>query len=97
MSTIVLDPELTISYVSELKDRFLSTLEQERDVTLDVSQVVEFDGAGLQLLISLKKWCRKHNKTMRIEKHSDSVSSVLALIGADVFFGDPIIMQEQGA
>ncbi|MGZ8158847.1 MAG: STAS domain-containing protein [Methylobacter sp.] len=94
-SLVVIEGELTIYTVSELKDKLLSGLSANEELELDLSKVDEFDGAGLQLLVMLKKQAAALGKALRFTDHSPVVLNLLDLSGLAGFFGDPLLIVHQ--
>lgn len=85
---IVIDGELTIYTAMELKAKFLASLLKNDVLELDLSNVNEFDGAGLQLLIMAKQDANATNKVLRISGRSPAVVELLNLSGLTGFFCD---------
>jgi len=60
---IELGEEITIYSVQEIYDYLIFSLKEPFEaLTVDLTSLVELDGAGLQLLISLQKTCEITNK-----------------------------------
>lgn len=83
---ITIEGELTIYTVMELKDKFLAVLLTNDVLELDLSNVSEFDGAGLQLLIMAKRGAIALHKDLRIIAQSPVVVELLDLSGLTWFF-----------
>ena len=83
--------ELTIYTVLALKDKVLSGLSETDDLELDLSEVGEIDGAGLQLLVMVKQQATHLGKILRFSGHSPVVVELLDLSGLAGFFGDPLL------
>lgn len=90
--SMVIEGELTIYTVTELKEKLLSALSNTKRLELDLSQVSEFDAAGLQLLVMLKKDTEALGKALNITGHSPVVVELLDLSGLAGFFGDPLLI-----
>jgi len=73
---LALDSEMTVYSAADLKLAFLAQTIVGRKIDLDLSQVREFDTAGLQLLLMLK---RRAAGQLRIVACSHAVRSVLTL------------------
>lgn len=84
--------ELTIYTALELKDKLLADLLKTTELELDLSAVGEFDAAGLQLLVMIKKEAEVLGKVLRITEHSPVVVELLDLSGLAGFFGDPLLI-----
>lgn len=89
---IAVEGELTIYTVTELKDKFLGGLLTNDELELDLSNVSEIDGAGLQLLVMVKQSALSLEKKFRIIGHSPVVAELLDLSGLSGFFGDPLLL-----
>lgn len=91
-SRIAIVGELTIYTVLELKDKLLAGLAANDELELDLSKVNEFDGAGLQLLVMIKKEAAMLGKVLCFTGHSPVVMELLDLSGLAGFFGDPLLI-----
>ncbi|TAN67729.1 MAG: STAS domain-containing protein [Methylobacter sp.] len=91
-SRIVIEGELTIYTALELKDKLLTGLSANEELELDLSEVGEIDGAGLQLLVMIKQQAAILGKVLRITGHSPVVVELLDLSGLSGFFGDPLLI-----
>jgi anti-anti-sigma factor len=89
---MVIEGELTIYTVTELKDKLLSELAKAEKMALDLSEVSEFDAAGLQLLVTIKKEAEALGKVLEMTGHSPVVVELLDLSGLAGFFGDPLLI-----
>lgn len=94
-SKVAIDGEITIYVVQEFKDALQETLKHAKDIEIDLSQVTEIDGAGLQLLIAAKTLTIARGSHLRLVAHSMPVLEALALGDLAGFFGDPIVMQAE--
>jgi anti-sigma B factor antagonist len=76
--------EMTIYTCGELKTRLLEELAAHPDTTrLDLSQVVELDTAGLQLLLTARRYASAAGCELQIENPSRVVTDVLELCRLD--------------
>jgi anti-sigma B factor antagonist len=91
-SHVAIEGELSIYTVLELKNRLLAGLSSNEELELDLSKVDEFDGAGLQLLVMIKKEAAAVGKVLRFTGHSPVVLDLLDLSGLAGFFGDPLLI-----
>ncbi|MGZ5009119.1 MAG: STAS domain-containing protein [Methylobacter sp.] len=94
---IVIEDELTIYTVLDLKDKLLTALSTTEELELDLSDVGEFDGAGLQLLVMVKQEAAASGKALRLTGHSPVVLELLDLSGLAGFFGDPLLFVRPSA
>ena len=84
--------EMTIYDAAEMKPELMRQLARAAELDVDLSGVSEFDSAGLQLLILLKREAAQHGKVLRLRAHSPAVVEVLTLTRADTFFGDMVVL-----
>ncbi len=89
---IVIAGELTIYTVMELKDELLTGLSATEELELDLAEVGEIDGAGLQLLVMIKQRAAVLGKVLKFTGHSPVVVELLDLSGLAGFFGDPLLI-----
>lgn len=85
------DGEMTVYTCGELKSRLLEQLTAHPDATgIDLSRVVEFDTAGLQLLLTARRHTGEGGRELRVVNPSRAVSEVLELcrLGAWVASAD---------
>lgn len=92
VTQLVIQDEMTIYNVLEHKNTLLPHLEAGKELQLDLSEVAEIDGAGMQLLIMMKNQAQQINNQFSLVHHSQAVIDVLELFGLTSFFGDPIIL-----
>lgn len=72
--------ELNIYKAQDNRKIFLSYLRNEKNIILDLSNVVEFDTTGLQLLMSLQKSLDNINKNLFLRSCSDVVKNIISLL-----------------
>lgn len=84
--------ELTIYAVSRQKEEWLPQLARTRALELALGAVTELDGAGLQLLVHLKREAQRTGCALRLVDHSPAVIEALDLCGLGAFFGDPLVI-----
>ncbi len=94
-SKVAIDGEITIYVVGELKEALQDTFKEAKEIEIDLSQVTEIDGAGLQLLLAAKVLTIARGSQLRLVAHSTPVLNALALSDLAGFFGDPIVMQPE--
>ncbi len=76
-----LSNEATIYQAAALKTELLSILEMKLPITLDLSEVKEFDTAGLQIILIAKQSSEKLGINFSIANKSSAVSNTLNLMG----------------
>ena len=72
--------ELTIYTAAETLTQLRERLAEHQACALDLSEVTEIDGAGLQLLLWLRETARARGIELRLVAHSPVVAEVLALL-----------------
>ena len=91
----VLKPEnMTIYEAMDLQALFSATLADYKQIEVNLSDVIEIDCAGLQLMVSLKNDAIKQKKSMAFTAHSREVIEFLDLFNMTQFFGDPVILDK---
>lgn len=75
-----IDGEMTIYTCAELKPRLLEALAAHPDASrLDLSHVVELDTAGLQLLLTARRYASDAGRELTVANPSRAVADVLEL------------------
>lgn len=86
-STLTFEGDLTIYYVSQIKDELFADYEKLADkIALDLSAVGEIDTAGVQLLLFAKKFFASVHRPLVITKSNESVDSVLTALDLNTQF-----------
>lgn len=67
-NTIYMSGSLTITYISEIRERLLELYGKDEDIVLNLTDVTEVDLSGLQLLCSAEKSFGEEGRKMMIEK-----------------------------
>ena len=86
-----LNGELTIYRAAELKPLLLQALDSATQLEIDLSEVIEIDTSGVQLLMATKRRAQALNRELRLSGHSAPVVEVFELLDLAAFFGDPLI------
>lgn len=92
LQLLQIEGELSIYTAAELKAQLLPYLAQPGELEIDLAQVSELDGAGLQLLILAKHEAARVGATLRLARHSRAVLEVFDLCNLAAFFGDPLVI-----
>lgn len=71
--------DLTIYQAAEYRQQLVENPSRAKRYQLDLSEVTEIDGAGVQLLLSLDKSIRSAGASLSLGGASDSAESALAL------------------
>jgi anti-anti-sigma regulatory factor len=80
---LVLRPELTIGFASEIRGDLAAALRDEGDLTLDGTAVVAVDVTGLQLLVAAQKSAVADGKRIAFEagRRGEAIESAAATAG----------------
>ncbi|WP_443094347.1 STAS domain-containing protein [Pseudoduganella chitinolytica] len=85
LAALCIEGEMTIYRAAELKDVLFDALRQAtadaRALALDLSQVTEFDSAGVQLLLMARREAQRQGHPLQLVAHSPAVREVLNLTG----------------
>lgn len=79
--TLAVDGELTVYRVHALKDEWLAALATHAVLAIDLVDVSEVDGAGLQLLLSARHEARLRGGSLCIAGHSAVTREAVELAG----------------
>lgn len=93
-SVLRIEGELTIFRAAELKPELLS---EPLARQIDLSGVTEFDSAGVQLLMLVKKVALAQRRELALVAHSPAVLEVFELLNLAAFFNDPLVMAPRRA
>ncbi|ALI09502.1 MULTISPECIES: lipid asymmetry maintenance protein MlaB [Pseudomonas] len=74
-----IDGELTIYTAAELAAQWLPHLGATPRMALDLSQITEMDGAGLQLLLMVQREASRAGTQLTLTGQSQAVTETLAL------------------
>ncbi|PHV13050.1 STAS domain-containing protein [Chitinimonas sp. BJB300] len=94
--TLSLEGPFTIYEAGASKARLLAALSEASGLDIDLSGVVEFDTAGIQILLLLKREAARQEKPLVFLGHSRSVLAVLDLYNMGGVFGDPVVLSGEG-
>jgi anti-sigma B factor antagonist len=92
-----IEGEMSIYTAAELKSQLLPHLGQSGDLEIDLSQVSELDGAGVQLLLLAKREAARAGANLHLSWHSRAVLEVFDLCNLAGFFGDPLVLSSSTA
>jgi len=87
ITTLVFEGDITIYYVTQIKDELFADYEKLTDkVALDLEGVTEIDTAGVQLLLFAKKFFTSVRRSLFISKSNESVDTVLTVLDVNTQF-----------
>lgn len=89
---MTLEHELSIYQAAELFTPLSVALQQHQELELNLSKITEFDTAGVQLLLALKRAAQQQNKILKLSHHSAQVIEVMELLNLASTFGDPLVL-----
>lgn len=73
--------ELTVYTVDEILKQFLVILNSdEKDIVIDLNEVHDVDGCGVQLLLYLREVARKQQKSLYFQNFPDFLKDALLLL-----------------
>ncbi len=93
---LTVEDEMTIYTAVKLKETLMEHLQRCSELEIDLSQVDEMDTAGFQLLLLAKREAMQANKALCLVSHSRATLEVLDLYNMAAYFGDPLVLSEQG-
>ncbi|MEY4505243.1 MAG: hypothetical protein RL154_1540 [Pseudomonadota bacterium] len=79
--TIIIEDELTIYQVENIKKEILKNFDSVNKVSININEVTKIDSAGFQLLVSLKQTCKTLNKDFIVSDLSNQTIKFLQLFG----------------
>ncbi len=75
-------PEMTINHAGSCHDRLAQAMEAAPgDLHLDLAEVTDFDSAGVQLLLALRRSLRERGDALVIDAASAAVRDALVVFG----------------
>jgi anti-anti-sigma factor len=80
VSRLAVEGDLTIQTAAATRERLLLALDGSDVIEIDLSGVGEFDSAGLQLLVAMKKSATAAGKQMRLMTPGRSVMDALEFL-----------------
>lgn len=89
---LAIQDDITIYSVNEQKNTLYAHLKAAKELQIDLGGVTEIDGAGVQMLMFLKREAKSRNIKLSLTQHSQPVVEVLELLNLSNQFGDPIVI-----
>jgi anti-anti-sigma factor len=82
MSMLALGPELTIAQAATAREALLQALQAGAgDLALDLSGVMDFDSAGVQLLLATRRSLQAQGRALVLHQPSAAVRDALQCLG----------------
>lgn len=88
---ITISGEMTIYTAGVLREKLVATLDDPRDLEINLNGVSEIDSAGIQLLMLAKKCRMAKQQKLNLVEHSHEVVDVIENLGLVPYFGDPVL------
>lgn len=92
-SRLQLHCDLTIFQAAQLWPALRDALTQVQE--MDLGAVNEFDTAGVQMLLMLKRAAAAKNQPLHLVNHSAAVADALELINVAGLLGDPLVLPSE--
>lgn len=88
-TTLYIRGEFTIFTANALKEWLLDTITQAttQDIEINLSDVVDIDSAGLQLMVMAQREAHRLGQRIHFQCHSHPVRSLIYLCGLASVFG----------
>ncbi len=80
-TSIAIDGELTVFTAHEIKTRLLEAMASKSTLRVDLGEVTEFDGAGLQLLLAARHEAAQRESQLVLISPPAQIKAVLQLTG----------------
>lgn len=87
-SAVIKPDNMTIYDVLDIQHLFSSALIKNQEIEVDLSEVVEIDNAGLQLMVTYKNRASEQDKSITFTGHRSQVITLLDLFNINTFSGD---------
>jgi anti-sigma B factor antagonist len=88
---VAISGAMTIYSAAAAKNTLLDALDVTAHIEIDLSEVVEMDTAGVQLLVLLKREAAAIGKRVSLAGHSIAVLEVFDCYRLSAYFGDPVL------
>jgi anti-anti-sigma factor len=85
---LAISGDLTVQVAADWKVQLVAALEAATTLRIDLSEVIEMDTAGLQLLLMIHREAEAAGKPLELTGHSRAVLDVLALAHLNVDLSD---------
>ncbi len=72
---------LTVNRISAIRESILGLLSEKNELNLDLKDIKECDTAGIQILVSLKKYGRQQGKALSIINETEPVVNEALVLG----------------
>jgi anti-anti-sigma factor len=86
---------MSIYNAAALKEKFMTVLNDPRELEINLANVTEIDSAGVQLLMLAKRERASRNQPLILTNHSSGVLDVFELMALVGYFNDPIVLAKE--
>lgn len=90
--TCAVQGEMNIYSAAQVREELLQNLTAHAQVEVDLSNVLDFDCSGVQILLVLRREAQRTGKHLAFVHHSQAVREVLDLLNLVGELGDPLII-----
>lgn len=94
---IVISGEMSVYTAKLTQSSLLELLQTENRIRVDLSEVDDIDSAGVQLLLSLRKYAQKKDIDLQFHSHSQCVLDLIELYQIAAELGDPLLLTRHEA
>ncbi len=89
--------ELDIYAAATMREYLNTAMAKHHEIELNLEDVSDLDGAGLQILIAAKAEALRLGAQFNLTSHSVAVLKTLQTCRLSSFFGDPIVLTREMA
>lgn len=93
--SMALQGEFTIFNAAAIREQILACMDGACELEIDLSQVIEIDSAGMQLMVSAKKEAAAQGIVLHYTGHSPAVQDLLDLCDLSAILGDPVLIHSR--
>jgi ABC-type transporter Mla MlaB component len=97
--TCALPAELTIFTATETRDALLAAAaraaEADACLQVDASEVVDVDGAGVQLLVALSRQCERDGRAWQLMSPGDALPRACQVLGLSAWLDRHVALPEE--
>ncbi|MDH5516855.1 MAG: STAS domain-containing protein [Gammaproteobacteria bacterium] len=90
--SVSLKGDMDIYKATEFKQEIEKIYTKYKSFVFDLSEISEIDTSCFQVLLQLKRECKKDDKEMQMVSHSQAILEVFELYGMESFFGDAVLL-----
>lgn len=87
-SNVTIQGEMLLPNAAELRKKLLDVLEDEKSISLDLSDVNDVDTSCYQIIVQLKQECTANGKDFAISSMSNPFRDIVSIYGMQSYFDD---------